>query len=775
MTHAALILVVEDNDVMREGICELLQTFDIGYTLTVLAAENGQAALTLMAEKKPDLIVSDIMMPQVNGYEFLERVRREPKWLQIPFVFLTAKGKKEDVLTGRLSGANRYITKPFETKVLLDLIKSQLDRAFQLREEQAQEMARLQHSILQLLNHEFRTPLTYVTAYYEMLADGLKRFDQVDQDFVDYLQGIRSGYLRLSRLVQAFIQVIELRTGEAATRFNTNARPIIQIGALLHEAVRTSQAQQPLYRVKVETAAAAPLPTILGDPDSLRLALIKVIENAIKFAYYNHEEQGLVHVTTGVHDQELHIIITDNGIGFPSQVQARLFELFYQHNRGYFEQQGAGLGLTIAQGIINLHGGRIEATGTPDAGSAFTIVLPVYQPADAAPAAAPDSSNGRLRARVLILEDEEDLRAGLQELLEQHHEKYEIAVTTAVNGQEGLEQLAQQQPDLIISDIIMPVMDGYEFLAHVRRNPDWVQIPIIFLTARGEPRDQQRGLASGVEEYIAKPYDVQELLGLVNKQLDLTFQTRSVRSQDFDAFKRSILAIIPTTLQDPLLSIAEHADRLAEALQEARTETTLKEALSGIYTGSKRLSTLIESFIALAEFKSDEVQAEFAFQADRIPNSSMLIKMAGHQCAMRVETAGGRLLVSVPASLPPIFGVDTRINQALQRLLDVGLHYYPAATHRTVTLWGAQVGKSVQIQIHFAYPLPAGEIDTIEQILAQDEGSVINLALHAPNLCVAMGHVTLHNGRLTFTHDADSFTFTIALPIAEEPDGDARA
>ena len=132
MRRTVTILLVEDDKSMLFGMSDLLQVVDIDYEVVVQTAGNGQEALERMEKTTPDLIVSDIMMPLMDGFQFLTEVQKKPAWANIPFIFLTARGEKHEIHKGRLSGAALYITKPFQSMDLLELIKTQLDRKFQL-------------------------------------------------------------------------------------------------------------------------------------------------------------------------------------------------------------------------------------------------------------------------------------------------------------------------------------------------------------------------------------------------------------------------------------------------------------------------------------------------------------------------------------------------------------------------------------------------------------------------------------------------------------------
>ncbi|MCA9927193.1 MAG: response regulator, partial [Anaerolineales bacterium] len=195
------ILLVEDDLSMLDGIKDLLEMApleaeDMLYHVSVITAYDGFQGLTQAREHSPELIISDIMMPKMTGHEFLHELRQNPDWLQIPFIFLTAKGEKSDYEEGRLKGADLYITKPFDSDAFLEQIKTQLHRSLKLKALQQQHIEDLKKHILQILYHEFRTPLTYVTAYYEMLEDGVDRPAEVVRE---YLRGIQAGCIRLTR------------------------------------------------------------------------------------------------------------------------------------------------------------------------------------------------------------------------------------------------------------------------------------------------------------------------------------------------------------------------------------------------------------------------------------------------------------------------------------------------------------------------------------------------------------------------------------------------
>jgi signal transduction histidine kinase len=697
----------------------------------------------------------------MDGFEFLQKVRANPDWIHIPFIFLTARGEKRDIKEGRSSGADLYVVKPFDSSELLELIESQLTRSFRLQETRQRDVDSLKKNILQILNHEFRTPLTYVTAYYEMLADGVSQLSS-EQDLHEYLRGIQAGCVRLTSLVDDLIQVIELRTGEAEVGYRQRARQIDNVSGLLEQVVRVFRPRSQENGIELHLSFDGELPPILGDADSLVNILERLIGNAIKFTR-SRARQGLnIFISARADEREVHIRIEDEGIGFPIRIQRRIFESFFQYNRELMEQQGAGVGLTIAKGLVDLHRGRIEAESQEGVGSVFTLILPAYSESGE------DAGNDAeiiKRATVLIVEDDVNLLNGLQELLEISSERYLYDTLTAANGVAGLEVLSGYQPDLIISDIMMPKMGGFEFLQQVRKNPDWVQIPFIFLTAKGQQRDIHDGLRSGVEEYITKPYESDELLDLVATQLDRHFQVQGVVSQNFEALKRSILDLITPDFRLPLSSVTQYSDKLAHGFGQAETEEDLKASLHGIQASSLRLASLVEDFISLAELKTGEAATAHELNARPIPDVGLLLRQAGQKCADEHAPNAPRFHYATDIGLSPVLADGPVILESLERLIAMGIKLFGLADADEVQLAAEESDGMVSLSIRFPMVMDSEMKQTISRILTSDELEQLDSRSYAPSLTIAKGYVELHNGRIELNaDDAQGFTYTVMLP-----------
>lgn len=759
-TNSATILLVEDDRSMLEGIRDLLTLVDIGYDVEVLTAGNGRKGLELIHQQVPDLIISDIMMPEMDGIEFLNHVRQNIEWTHIPVIFLTAKGSKQDIHKGKTSGADLYITKPFNSTEFLELVSSQLDRAFQLRANRQQNLAGLKKNILQILNHEFRTPLTYVTAYYEMLAESMNRV-QDDENIHEFLRGIQVGSLRLTQLVEDFIQVLEIRTGEAQARFESRARLISNLPEIVEQAIADVQNNTAHMPLPIHVTLPESCPIVFGDEEGLRQVFARLLQNAVKFTYGRKRHDGLVSVVVESDDQSVHVAFIDEGAGFPPHVKDKLFDLFFQYNRAVMEQQGAGTGLTIAKALVDLHGGTIDAVNrAEEAGSIFTVRLPVYK-RDRRPAPdAPEKKSAQI-ANVLVVEDDPHLLVGLQELLEIFDGAYSLRVQTAGNGRIGLEALAKQKPDLIISDIMMPEMGGYEFLAKVRHNPEWVQIPFIFLTARGERFDIHLGRLSGVEEYITKPYDSDELLELVVTQLDRHFRVQGALHQDFEELKRTILHLITPDFRLPLSAVSEYSSRLAADMAEVHTEQDLKQSLFGIQESSKKLFSLVEDLITMAEIETGEMETAFSLRAQPVRDVGLYLYEAGQLHQLAAQRWGIDIQCELKAKMPPVLSDGVFLQSSLQRLVGLVLSYCRNAGYRGQLALQAVVAEE-EVHLLVRVPVPLPEADAAAFARQPDTAVATDIQ---PTIHILQGVVALHHGRVELRPSATGTNILIALPI----------
>lgn len=364
------ILVVEDHTPLQMAIQGVLQAE--GYT--VVTAVDGAQALQVMEEAMPDLIVADIVMPGMDGYAFYHAVRSRSEWTSIPFIFLTAKAQREDVLKGKALGVEDYLVKPLDPESLLVTVRARLERTQAVQESVEARLDEIKRQIVTALGHEMRTPLTHIRGYTEL---ALEDISSLSPDLLEeFLQGIDQGADRLTQLAEDFLLLIRLDTGQMEIDFRRLAKVHHDLGVIVERTVHRYAEQAAAKRVLLELDVESGLPpTRLSEPLFVDV-LGRLVDNAIKFSA-GEGKQVMVTVRGGQNWVE--IAVADQGIGVLSEEIPHLFERFRQINRQKMEQQGVGLGLAIARELVHLHGGEILVTSACGVGSTFTIRLPLAE------------------------------------------------------------------------------------------------------------------------------------------------------------------------------------------------------------------------------------------------------------------------------------------------------------------------------------------------------------------------------------------------------------
>ncbi len=359
------ILVLEDELSIRENIVELLE--DEGYL--VLQASNGADGVTMAIEMTPDLIISDVMMPIMDGYTVLKSVRAHPPLATTPFIFLTAKADKPDFRIGMELGADDYLTKPFTQEELLQAIASRLSRQTVIKEEAEKTLDDLRKNISYALPHELRTPLSGIIGPSKMMLDMLDTLDK--KDMREFLTIIHESGERLHRLIQNFLlyaqlemdsndmaQIATLRSGATLV-----ADQVIAKGAADRAAFHKRAADLTMTLVKGSVAIAH---------DHLEKISSELVDNALKFS----KPGDAVEVTGAASGSMYSVSVRDRGKGMSAEDIERIGG-FVQFKRRLHEQQGPGLGLTIAKRLVELHGGAVTIESFPGVETTITVTLPM--------------------------------------------------------------------------------------------------------------------------------------------------------------------------------------------------------------------------------------------------------------------------------------------------------------------------------------------------------------------------------------------------------------
>jgi len=371
--RAAVIMFVDDQASLRSSVQSFLQMEGF----EVLLASGGADALRQLelAAPLPDLILSDVSMPQMNGFELFEVVRAHPEWIDIPFVFLTARGQIEDLRRGYDLGADDYLVKPFDQDHLLMIIRSKLKR----REEwlarlrgQQRALADARQTLATLVAHELRTPLMSISMVSEILS---RELDLMDAGQVqEMLEAMHSGSARMNRLIEQMIMYVQLQSGALADSVRRQSLPSLVNDLLVGALDRAHQFNYRQFSVTVDLHEQSPGLMVRGDLASLRHALAEVVLNALGFS----PPETVVHVVEWADAGTVYISVKDQGVGIPPDEVERVFDPFHQVGRHRLEQQGIGIGLTLAKGIVELHHGSLVLESRLHVGTQVLMSLPLY-------------------------------------------------------------------------------------------------------------------------------------------------------------------------------------------------------------------------------------------------------------------------------------------------------------------------------------------------------------------------------------------------------------
>ncbi len=362
----ATILVIEDTLSVRKTLTQLLEVE--GYQ--TLEAANGMEGIALARRYLPDLILCDVTMPGLDGYETIKTIRQEAALAQIPFIFLTARAERADMRYGMNLGADDYITKPFEASDLLTAIQTRLAKYAALTGQSEQRLEELRKSIAHALPHELRTPLTQMIGFSELLINNLDNLDV--NDFVESVRHINLSALRMHRLVENFLYYAQLEA--------------IRVDSRLRRALRkesfTAQARAVIIaastRIATDANRRSDLTLTVGEaalpisPENLDRLVAELVDNAFKFS----ETGTSVAITAKTIKDRYTVTITDHGRGLSADQIAQI-GAYMQFDRRRYEQQGCGLGLVIAQRLAELHGGQLTLTSTPGRSTTVRLTLPL--------------------------------------------------------------------------------------------------------------------------------------------------------------------------------------------------------------------------------------------------------------------------------------------------------------------------------------------------------------------------------------------------------------
>jgi len=525
------ILIVDDNP---NNLFTLRTLLESSLDADVIEAQSGAEALEKISEQKVDLVLLDIQMPEMNGFEVAKLIRSRRKFQNIPIIFLTAVYKSEDFKQqGFESGAIDYLTKPIDDTILLSRVKAYLrviegEREINRRlseeiearkrteavledlNQQLKEASRHKTDYLSSMSHELRTPLNALIGYLSLSLNELQ--PEVPEEKIQNLAKANQTARVILQLINDVLDFAKIEAGKMDVLIEE-----VDLAEIIEDVAITAEGLLLNKPVKLLEDVASDLPEIQSDYTKIKQMLNNLIGNAIKFTTQGHvairakwlKEQGIIRVE-----------VEDTGPGIPPEKISSVFESFKQVDSSIAKKfGGTGLGLTITKQFCDMLGMAIGIESEVGRGTTFWLHIPVESgdlekeiaenplPQDAEGAGTETSSNTMSRTVLVVDDDEINLQVMSEILRLSGYELYQ-----AYSAEDGIRIARQKHPDIILMDLAMPGMDGVEASHILKHTDETAAIPIIACTAHVTQETRDRALNAGCDAFLTRPIEPQKLL-----------------------------------------------------------------------------------------------------------------------------------------------------------------------------------------------------------------------------------------------------------------------
>lgn len=524
-SEAVRLLVVDDEESLRITTAAIFE--NEGYVVDT--ASSGDEAIKLLSKADYDLVLTDLRMEGGDGLSVLNQVRRQAP-LTISIV-LTGFASVESAIAALQEGAYDYLVKPCdiesmkhtirrgvehrrlmlaEQKARADLRQLNLDLEQRIEERTAElkrlnvelaEANRAKDVFLATLSHELRTPLTPVVGWIKLLRSGTLDEKSVAQA-LDAIE--RNAWLQ-SRLIDDLLDTSRIATG----KFHFDPKPT-DLNMAVKAAVDTVRVSAATRDIDLSVALWPASLIVLGEPLRLQQIAWNLVSNAIKFT----EPGGKVNVTTLLDGKQVQLIVVDTGVGIAPEFLPHVFDRFRQADGSTSRRYGGlGLGLAIADALAKMHGAHLQAHSDGlGKGATFSMRMELAPNDKPAPEAGDTRSHSLDGLEVLIVEDSADTLLLLSTIFRREG----ATVTTASSAAEALSRAVSTRPQIIVSDIGMPDVDGYQLLEQLRLLPGLSQVPAIAVSGYASEEDRERAVAVGYLALVPKPIDVDVLFSLIH-------------------------------------------------------------------------------------------------------------------------------------------------------------------------------------------------------------------------------------------------------------------
>ncbi len=536
------LLIVDDTPEDRETVKRYL-TREGSLTCALIEAETGGEGLELFRREQPDTVLLDFHLPDMDGLDFLRALADETGTDALPVIMLTGTGSEEVAVDALKSGAQDYLIKGRVTPTAvqravlravekLDMLKrlqAQHDE-LELKNRELEEAHRRKDEFLAMLAHELRNPLAAIRNAVEVLkvaGSDRERFTKataiLDRQ-IRHQGHLLDELLDVSRITRGkmLLTCERLDLGRVVRDTVTDHRPALEQGEL------TLAAEVPEEPVWVH-----------GDAVRLSQVLGNLLSNALKFT----DSGGQVTVTLTTTETDAPVTslpgtpgqsptpcepaapaagggwavvnVRDSGMGISPEMLPHVFDTFAQADRTLDRSRGGlGLGLALVKGLVELHGGNVRAGSEgPGRGAEFSFTLPLTSAAESREFGGSPRRGSRRIFRILMIEDNRDAAQALRDYLELSGHEVELAYT----GPAGLQAAHRFQPEVILCDLGLPGLDGFEVARALREDPELRRVRLIAISGYGQEEDRRRAREAGFDFHLTKPVDPSDLLQFLHK------------------------------------------------------------------------------------------------------------------------------------------------------------------------------------------------------------------------------------------------------------------
>jgi signal transduction histidine kinase len=367
-TENAEILIVDD---LADNIKVLGNILKINqYRISI--AQSGREALEYLAKKLPDLILLDVNMPGMNGFELCERLKAEERTSAIPVIFLTANVSQEDIVIGFEVGGEDYLVKPFNPNELLARIQSHLELKLSrdiiaAQNKELIELNASKNKFFSLIAHDIRNPVTSIYGFADLLKQSQQEMSA--QELAESIDYLHHSARNLKDLIEHLLEWAKMQMRK--TEFSPET---IIFKEVIIPVLKFLDIQAWSKKITIQETSQ-PDQKIYADANMLRTILINLISNAIKFT----SENGVISIEFSTNANEKIIRVIDNGMGMDEKTMAKLFVLGEQHTSlGTANEKGTGLGLLLVKDFMDRHKGKVEVQSELGKGSVFTLTFPQF-------------------------------------------------------------------------------------------------------------------------------------------------------------------------------------------------------------------------------------------------------------------------------------------------------------------------------------------------------------------------------------------------------------